>query len=146
MVKLRKLEYEDLEFLLEIRNHSSTRQFLANTSTFTLDECREWFKNLSESYYIIENENGDMVGYFRTNGDEVGCDIHMNFRRMGYARQAYLEYLKDKDVASLYVLETNFAKKLYESLGFKETGKFVQCDDRGKHLEMIWNSRSKRTI
>jgi ribosomal protein S18 acetylase RimI-like enzyme len=138
MIKLRELKESDLEFLLEVRNHTTTRQFLANTSLFTLEQSREWYKNLTEQYYIIENEDGERVGYFRTNGDEVGCDIHMDFRRKGYARQAYEEYLKDRDYATLYVLETNFAKKLYESLGFKETGKFIIHDDRGKHLEMIW--------
>ena len=108
---------------------------------FTLDECKEWYTYLSEPYYIIENEAGERVGYFRTKGDEVGCDIHINHRRKGYARQAYLEYLKDKEYASLYVLETNFAKNLYESLGFVETGNFIIHDNRGKHLEMIWKRK-----
>lgn len=138
MIRLRLLEESDLEFLLEIRNDISTRQYLENQSEFTLKECRDWYSELNWPWYIIENETGERVGYIRTNGDEVGCDIHMNYRRRGYARHAYLEYLKDKNFASLYVLETNFAKKLYESLGFVETGNFITHDERGKHLEMIW--------
>lgn len=138
MVTLRKLTIEDLNFLLEIRNHTSTREMLANTEIFTISECRKWFKSLTSPWYIIENKNKKSVGYIRTSGAEVGCDIHMKYRGKGYARSAYLEYLKDKSYARLYVLETNFAKKLYESLGFVETGNFIVHDTRGKHLEMIW--------
>lgn len=138
MVTLHKLKIEDLDFLLEIRNHITTRNYLANTSVFTLDDCIKWFKSLNDPYYIIKNEKGQRVGYFRTNGDEVGCDIHMDFRRRGYARQAYLEYLKDKDFASLYVLDNYFAKNLYKSIGFEENGNFKIFDNRGKHVQMIW--------
>ena len=62
------------------------------------------------------------VGYIRTNGDEIGCDIHPNFRRKGYARMAYEIYLKDKKYATLKVFDDNFAKNLYKKLGFTSTG------------------------
>jgi len=61
------------------------------------------------------------VGYIRTNGDEVGCDIHPNFRKKGYAKMAYELYLQDKNYASLWVFEDNFAVKLYKKLGFTST-------------------------
>ena len=76
-VKLRILTESDLEFLLEIRNHETTKQFLWNTSYFGLQECKEWYSELQWPWYIIENELGEKVGYLRTNGDEVGCDIQL---------------------------------------------------------------------
>ena len=122
MVTLRLLTKEDLPFLLEVRNDYSTRNNLENNSTFTLDECQNWFDNLESSWYIIE-VNKVSVGYFRTNGDEVGCDIHPDFRRRGYAKMAYKLYLKDKTYASLWAFSDNFAKDLYSKLGFKEIDK-----------------------
>ena len=121
MVTLRSLTKEDLPFLLEVRNDYSTRNNLENNSIFTLDQCQNWFDNLKSPWYIIE-VNRVSVGYLRTNEDEIGCDIHPNFRRKGYAKIAYELYLKDKTYASLWVFSDNFAKNLYLKLGFKETG------------------------
>jgi hypothetical protein len=127
MVTLRPLLITDLPFLLEVRNHESTKINLENDSTFTLNECEKWFGNLNSPWYIVE-VNTEKVGYFRTNGDEVGCDIHPNYRRKGYAKIAYEIYLKDKKYASLWVFNDNFAKQLYLNLGFKatENNKFVR--------------------
>jgi hypothetical protein len=78
MVTLRPLIKEDLQFLLEVRNDESTRFNLENNSIFTLKQCEEWFDLLTSPWYIIE-VNQERVGYIRTNGDEIGCDIHPNF-------------------------------------------------------------------
>jgi hypothetical protein len=120
MVTLRPLLITDLPFLLEVRNHESTRVNLENDSTFTLNECEKWFGNLKSPWYIIE-VNNHKVGYFRTNEFEIGCDIHPDYRRKGYAKIAYEIYLKDKKYASLWVFDNNFAKQLYLNLGFKPT-------------------------
>lgn len=130
MVSLRPLILEDLPFLLEVRNDDSTRQFLENDSKFTYEECKKWFESTKPNWYIIEM-NKFSIGYIRTNGDEVGCDIHPNFRKMGYARMAYETYLKDKNYASLWVFEDNFAKSLYEKLGFISNGN--QKEIRGRN-------------
>ncbi len=122
MVKLRILNIEDLEFLLEIRNDESTRYQLKDNSIYNIEECKEWFNNLKSPWYIVEVDN-IMVGYFRTDGNEIGCDIHPNFRRKGYARAAYKEYLKNNKDVFLDVFEDNHAKKLYEELGFVKIGK-----------------------
>jgi len=121
MVNLRLLTKEDLPFLLEVRNDDSTRYNLENNSIFTLEQCQIWFANLTSPWYIIINKNLKAVGYLRTSGDEVGCDIHPLHRKQGYAKAAYQEYLKDKTYASLWVFSDNFAKDLYLKLGFKET-------------------------
>ena len=127
MVILRPLLITDLPFLLEVRNYESTRVNLENDSTFTLNECVKWFGSLKSPWYIIEINN-HKVGYFRTNGFEIGCDIHPDYRRKGYAKMAYEIYLKDKKYASLWVFDNNFAKQLYLNLGFKPTGntKFIR--------------------
>lgn len=137
MVNLRPLIESDLEFLLEVRNDDSTLQFLENDSKFTLEESKSWFENTQPKWFIIE-VNRFSVGYIRTNGDEVGCDIHPNFRRKGYARMAYELYLKDKDYASLWVFEDNFAKNLYEKLGFKANGKMMNIRGRN-YIQMEYN-------
>lgn len=136
-VKLRPLTINDLSFLLETRNDDSTRFYLEDDSVFNLGECKEWFKTLTSPWFIIEIDN-IRVGYLRTKDNEVGCDIHPNFRKKGYARMAYNEYLKDKDYAVLKVFEDNFAKNLYLSLGFKKSGDEGVIRGR-KYIKMEYN-------
>ena len=141
MIKLRPLTENDLEFLLEVRNDDSTLQFLENNSKFTLEESKKWFNTTKPDWYIIEVFDHPIaysVGYIRTNGDEVGADIHPNFRRKGYARMAYELYLENKDYASLWVFEDNFAKNLYEKLGFISNGNSKVIRDRN-YIQMEWN-------
>jgi ribosomal protein S18 acetylase RimI-like enzyme len=139
-VALHPLEKKNLKWLLEIRNHESTRSQLENDSIFTLEECEEWFDNLDSPWYVVVDEDLYHVGYFRTDGDIIGCDIHSDFRRRGYARKAYEKYLEDTDYAELWVFEDNHAKKLYEQLRFKETGEVKFVRDR-KYLKMIYENR-----
>ena len=136
MVDLRPLNENDLPFLLEIRNDDSTRYNLENNSKFTLKESLEWFRQNKPKWFIIE-VNKVPVGYIRTSGDEVGCDVHPNFRRRGYAKMAYETYLKNKDYASLWVFEDNFAKEFYERLGFYTTWKSKVIRER-KYIKMEW--------
>lgn len=121
MIELKPLTQSDLEFLIEVRNDFTTRNNLENNSVFTLEECREWFIMKNPKWFIIKNE-GISVGYFRTNGDEIGCDIHPNQRRKGYARMTYECYLKNVNYSTLWVFDDNFAKELYLKIGFKPTG------------------------
>lgn len=136
-MRLREMTFNDLDFLLSVRNHESTRRNLENDSVFSIEECRSWFKNLKCTWLIIEVD-GLPVGYIRTSAnDEVGIDIHMEHRNKGYATKAYLMFLEDKNTAKLWVFEDNFAKKIYEKIGFKCTGleKFI----RGrKYVEMLY--------
>lgn len=139
MVTFKTLEEKHLPFLLEIRNDESTRKFLEVDKTFTLEECKKWYKGLKEPYLLILNENKEKVGYFRVIGDQVGVDIHPNHRRKGYAKLAYKEYLKDKKFASLWVFEDNFALDLYKKLGFTHTGEVRE--ERGRSvIRMEWTS------
>jgi ribosomal protein S18 acetylase RimI-like enzyme len=137
-VILAPLMEDDLEFLLEVRNNESTRKYLKNDSVFELKQSIKWFKEVQPKWFIILNEENQKVGYFRTDGDTVGCDIHPDYRRMGYARKAYKEYLKDKDYADLWVFEDNFAINLYKEIGFKEVKNGIV---RGrKYIKMIYEN------
>lgn len=138
-IRLLEMKKEHLPFLLEVRNDKTTRSMLENDSVFTLEQCEAWFETLKNKWYIIQNSNGEFVGYLRVNDKQLGCDIHPKFRRQGYARAAYLEYLKDKTYSELWVFDDNFAKDLYLSLGYKETGNIKFIRDR-KYAEMIWKS------
>jgi hypothetical protein len=137
MIILRRLTLEDLPFLIEVRNEYSTRMNLENNNVFDIENCKKWFLETKPKWFIILN-NDEKVGYIRTNGDEVGCDVHIKHRRKGYARLAYQEYLKNKNYATLWVFEDNFAIKLYESLGFKRTGKNKTIRNR-KYIHMDYN-------
>ena len=143
MIYLKSLTESDLPFLLEIRNDDSTRCNLENNSKFTLKESLEWFRQNKPKWYIILHQ-GVPVGYIRTSGDEVGCDVHPNFRRRGYAKMAYETYLKNKDYASLWVFEDNFAKEFYEKLGFYTTWKSKIIRER-KYIKMEWISIESMT-
>lgn len=135
-MNLRELSVSDLSFLLEIRNDETIRVNLENDSIFTLAQCEEWFLSKKPIWYIIEID-GNSVGYIRTNGDEIGIDIHPNHRRNGYARKAYKLYLKDMEYASLWVFVDNFAKNLYTELGFIENGNSKTIRDR-EYIQMIY--------
>lgn len=130
-MNLRKLEEKDLNFLLEIRNDGSTRTHLENDSVFTLDECKNWYKNLKSDWYIIEVDSLP-VGYIRTSeSGSVGIDIHMNYRRRGYATQAYMIFMRDKKTANLWVFEDNeVAVRLYKKIGFEITNTHKTVRDK----------------
>ena len=137
---LRKLEESDLPFLLEVRNDPTTRINLENDSVFTIESCTEWFSKTNPLWYIIKVD-GNNVGYIRTNGDEIGADIHPEHRRKGYAKEAYKLYLKDRDYASLWVFVDNFAKNLYTELGFVENGNTKTIRDR-EYIQMVYENRN----
>jgi len=138
MVKLRKIKESDLEFLLEVRNDETTRYYLGNDNIFNLEECTKWFKESKPKLLIIENESGNRVGYFKTNdSNEIGCDIHPDFRRKGYVRKAYQELLKENTDVSLWVFRDNFAFNLYTDLGFVENGESKEIRGR-EFIQMIY--------
>ena len=137
-VTLLSLRESDLPFLIEVRNDESTRSQLGNNSVFTLEDCKVWFTEQKPNWLLIINHNLTRVGYLRIDNDVVGCDIHPDFRRKGYARLAYQTYLEDTDYAELSVFEDNHAKKLYEELGFVETGEYEMLRGR-KYLKMIYD-------
>lgn len=137
MITLTPLKIKDLPFLLEVRNDPSTRENLEDNREFSLEECESWFETTKPPWFLVKNEEGEKVGYFRIKESDIGCDIHPEHRRKGYARQAFKEYLKKVDYATLWVFEDNFAKTLYESLGFRESGEAKFVRDRS-YVKMVY--------
>ena len=137
MIDLTPLKIEDLPFLLEVRNDPSTRENLEDNREFNLKECETWFKATNPAWFLVKNEEGEKVGYFRIKESDIGCDIHPNHRRKGYARKAFEKYLEGANYATLWVFEDNFAKKFYESLGFKENGETKVIRDRS-YTRMVY--------
>jgi predicted acetyltransferase len=135
-MELIQLTEEYLEFLLEVRNHESTRQFLENNTIFDIEQCKNWFLTLNSPWYIIIIDNHP-VGYIRTNGDEIGCDIHPNHRKKGYAKMAYLKLMENMSNATLWVFDDNFAKELYLKIGFKKNGEQKIIRNK-KYIKMIY--------
>jgi predicted acetyltransferase len=135
-MELIQLTEEYLEFLLEVRNHESTRQFLENNAIFDIEQCKNWFLTLNSPWYIIIIDN-QPVGYIRTNGDEIGCDIHPNHRKKGYAKMAYLKLMENMSNATLWVFDDNFAKELYLKIGFKKNGEQKIIRNK-KYIKMIY--------
>jgi hypothetical protein len=141
---IRELNKLDLPFLLEVRNHESTRENLENNSVFNIEQCIKWFKTLNSPWFIIEVDTIP-VGYIRTDNECIGIDIHMDFRKKGYAKQAFLEYLKNKKYAKLWVFDNNFAKDLYIKLGFVETKNFKYIREKLYiEMEYIKNEKIKK--
>lgn len=141
---LRKLTKNDLPFLLEVRNHESTRYNLENDLVFDIKSCEKWFDKLTDSWYVIEVD-GEYVGYMRVDGYYIGVDIHPDHRRKGFARSAFLKYLESRSYAKLWVFDDNFAKNLYTELGFKQTEKSKVVRDR-LYVEMEYNKNPNRKV
>jgi RimJ/RimL family protein N-acetyltransferase len=92
-----------------------------------------WYKSIisrpSSIWFIIERD-GQRVGLFNTywKGKEYqwGIIVKSKFQRQGIAREAIKKILilTDKKKQDTYIecFYNNPAKKLYEELGYKETG------------------------
>ena len=137
-ISLRKMVKEDLEFVNKIRNQKSTRSMLENSDLISYDDTVTWFENFKPEWFIIEVKD-KKVGYMRTSDDTgssicIGCDIHKENRRKGYAYTAYTNmieklYLNGYSVIWLKVFNKNIpAIKLYEKLGFIEIGSEIKRD------------------
>jgi RimJ/RimL family protein N-acetyltransferase len=135
------LEALDLEEVRLLHNQPETLKWLSDTHEVTEIEQERWFSNLmisskSQRYVARELSSNKLVGVFRfdsfdpeNKSVQVGLDVSVDFRRMGFAREIYTAMLPyfiyelDINRISLLTLETNFAaRSLYESLGFVQEG------------------------
>jgi len=137
-VVIRPLFKSDLDFLLEVRNDSSTRYFLEDDRVFTKEQCEKWFDDLILPWWTIEYL-GYRVGYIRTSINDgklnIGIDIHPNCRKQGLAQEAYRKVLCKLRRCYLWTFEDNFAISLYTKLGFQKTSQ--QKTIRGRsYIEM----------
>jgi RimJ/RimL family protein N-acetyltransferase len=159
MLNFRKLEYDDLEFLNEVRNLYA-EEFLHDSRKFSLSETQSWFLEHKPDYYIIEEDN-NKVGYFRISNHSkinsnlyIGADIHPNYKGKGYGYNSYKEFIPillkkyNLNKISLEVLSTNkVAIALYQKLGFKLEGiKRQEVMKNGKYIDSMIMSILKEDI
>jgi RimJ/RimL family protein N-acetyltransferase len=128
---IREMKESDIAFMLEVRNDETTYVNLHTPVKFTYEESINWFRNQIPIWYIIDVDENS-VGYIRTSNWNfnnksmtIGCDIHPQFRKKGYATQAYeilfnLLLKKEWKSVNLKVLKkNNIAFSFYKKLGFK---------------------------
>ena len=150
-ISISELCEEDLPFLIEVRNECC--RWLHDNREFTVEECRDWFRQCNRHFYLIRSQ-GVKVGYFRTSDWDmkrksvvVGADVHKDFRRKGIGYTAYVLFA-DKLAASdgirefrLRVLEYNLkAIALYKKLGFQvvQRGHHARGAELIPDIEMVW--------
>jgi len=126
----------DVPFFNVVRNAS--REWLHDSTEFTLPQSVEWFQRESPPYLIILLD-GVPIGYCRISNPHapsdsgwglsteryIGIDLHPDYRGHGLAREAYdvlLATLRANGVRQfrLRVLKKNErAKHIYDTLGFR---------------------------
>lgn len=138
---LNPVKKKHLNNLRSLRNSSETNYYL--TSIIPVNEYQQeaWFKKISldetKMCFAIENKNSQFIGFVR--GDEwdrvnrsirIGVDIVPEFRRKGFATNAYkllLKYLfQDLGINRVWLLVVDYnevAMSLYKKVGFRIEGK-----------------------
>jgi len=134
MISFRPIEFDDCEFLNNVRNECAV-EYLHNSTKYTLRQAQRWFYSLDVPYYIVFDDQ-DKIGYFRLsnyskvhNNIYIGMDIHKDFRGKGLAYESYRRFIpfliKEYNLhkVKLEVLLTNHrAYNLYLKLGFTTEG------------------------
>lgn len=163
-IAFRVIEKHDLEILRELHNDESTYLNLYNIDFVDEENQLEWWKNLHKKnndkrYVICFSDNPhEVIGRLRIqninfnhNNCEVGLDIMPKFRGKGYGLKSYkmlLEFLfQHYNMHMVYLQVADFnpnARKLYEKVGFKETGRLPEYYFRhGKYWDYVIMSITK---
>jgi predicted GNAT family acetyltransferase len=127
-ISLVDMTKSDLVFVNSIRNLENTRSQLENQQVISIEDTILWFEEKKPKWKIIKNESDERIGYVRTSKDTgisicIGCDIHPEYRRKGYATEAYKNLINELYKAGYRVIwlrcfYDNIARFLYEKLGF----------------------------
>lgn len=165
-IYFRPVEEKDLENIRRTRNDVSTWMNLTDITMTDRHSQLEWFKGLSKQskskrYYTVCTGKDKFVGLIRmdefdwTNKSvRVGCDVAKELRGKGYGKMVMemvvkygFDYLNMHRLW-LLVLETNErAKHVYESVGFKEEGRYRESIFRdGKYYDYICMSVLKEEV
>ncbi len=140
-LEIKPLAEEDLEAARILHNDSETLRWLSDTRVISQSDQVNWFKELQTSKSSMRLavhllKSNDLVGVFRIDhldqlnkSVNVGLDISLSHRRLGYAKETYLgmfEYFFQElklNRLALITLSSNIAAiKLYEELGFSREG------------------------
>lgn len=134
MVVLQQISIEDYDYWIELNNDPENLHFMESDREFDNEDFRAILSSDLVKWYLIKELNDDLeyysVGlftvYVRNSELYLGIIIDKNYRRQGFARKAFEDYLKYMDeagiVTNLCYFTDNFAAKLYESLGYIPTG------------------------
>ena len=134
MIKFKKIQEYDLQFLNNIRNEYC-ENFLHDSRKFTLKETKDWFYKYNPDFYIIMLDN-EKIGYFRLSKYSsinkniyIGADISPEFKGKGFGELSYKKFIPflfeayNLNKISLEVLSNNIiALNLYKKLGFVTEG------------------------
>jgi len=134
MIKFRRIEENDLQFLNNVRNEYC-EEFLHDSRKFTLEETKEWFIKNTPNFYIIMFDD-EKIGYFRLSNYSnvnkniyIGADICPKFKGKGFGKLSYEKFIPflfktyNLNKISLEVLSNNIiALNLYKKLGFVTEG------------------------
>jgi ribosomal protein S18 acetylase RimI-like enzyme len=105
---------------------------LHDNSTFTLEECKNWFTSRRPTYYLVESLELGIIGYFRwslvdnkTKVVAIGLDLSPEFQGRKWAKDIYAKFAREVlksngfKVVELRVLKINTrAQNLYKDMGF----------------------------
>ena len=163
-IAFRVIEKEDLEILQKLHNNPTTYLNLLNIDLVDEEGQIKWWKNLhkkrDDKRHIIcfADKPNEIIGRLRFqninylhNNCEVGLDILPEYRGKGYGIESYqmlLEFLfNHMNMNMVYLKVADFnpdAKKLYEKVGFTETGRLPQFYFRyGKYWDYLIMSMTK---
>ena len=157
-IAFRVIEKGDLEILRKLHNDPSTWMNLLNIDFIDEEDQIEWWKNLhkkkNDQRYVIcfAEKTEEIIGRLRIQNInwlhkncEIGLDILPEYRGKGFGKKSYemvLEFLFNQyNMHMVYLKVADFnpnAKKLYEKVGFKKTGRLPQFYYRhGKYWDYI---------
>lgn len=163
-IAFRVIEKDDLEILRRLHNDPSTYLNLLNIDFIDEEGQVEWWKNLykkrDDKRFVIcfAQKPNEIIGRLRIqninyahNNCEVGLDILPEYKGQGYGLKSYemvLDFLFNHfNMNMVYLKVADFnpnAKKLYEKVGFKESGRLPQFYYRhGKYWDYIIMSLTK---
>mgnify|MGYP001285817022 CR=1 FL=1 len=131
-LEIRKMIFDDLVFVNNVRNSKLTRHMLEDSREISLEETERWFLSKNPEWFVIES-NDQPVGYIRTSDNTgksicIGCDIDPDQRRKGFAKKAYEKFISNlyaKGFVNIWLdvfRENEPALNLYRKLGFFEIG------------------------
>lgn len=138
---IKPLQKKHLEMLRILRNDPETNYFLTSIVPINEHMQEEWFKKISlddsKMYLAIESKRKAFLGVVRCDqwdkinqSIRVGIDILPEFRRQGYATEAFkilLTFLfNELALNRIWLLVLDYNKRamhLYKKLGFRIEGK-----------------------
>ncbi len=166
-IAFRVIEKQDLETLRKLHNNPATWENLLNIHFIDENDQIEWWKNLykknNDKRYVIcySEKQEEVLGRLRIqninlqhNNCEVGLDIMPKYRGRGFGLKSYkmvLEFLfSHYNMHMVYLKVADFnpnAKRLYEKVGFKESGRLPEFYFRhGKYWDYIIMSITKKAV